>query len=123
MIPQRPMSRTLAFAAFLLLMLAGCQKGSRAPELAALLEVAPDLMRATPAGSQLPQDQWPTELKALEPKRVHATQDGIHIVTSTFFVEEEGLFLPRSPAFVPEPGNDPEFGFIVDGLYSYELEG
>ncbi len=80
-------------------------------------------MRAAPAGAQLPPDQWPTELKALEPKRVYATQDGIYIVTSTMFVREKGLFLPRFPAFVPRSGNDPEFGFIVEGLYSYELEG
>lgn len=123
MIPQRPMARTLAFAAFLLLMLAGCQKGSRAPELATLLEVAPELMRATPAGAQLPPDQWPTELKALEPKRVYATRAGLYIVTSTFFVHEEGLFLPRSPTFLIAPGTDPEFRRIVDGVYSYKIKG
>lgn len=117
------MTRILAIAAVLLLMLTGCPAGSRTHELSALLEVAPELMRATPAEAELPPDRWPAELKALGPKRVYATQDGIYIVTSTFFVEEKGLFLPRSPAFLPDAGNDPEFGFIVDGLYSYELEG
>lgn len=117
------MTRTLALTAFLLLMLNGCLAGSRAHELAALLEVAPELMHQTPAGAQLPPDRWPAELKALEPKRVYATQDGLYIVTSTFLVQEEGLFLPRSTAFVPRLGNDPEFGFIIDGLYSYELKG
>lgn len=117
------MPRALALTAFLLLTLTGCLRGSRAPELAALLEVAPELMRATPAGGQLPQDQWPTELKALEPKRVYATRDGLYIVTSTFFVHEEGLFLPRSPRFFITPGTDPEFRRIVDGVYSYKLKG
>ncbi len=117
------MTRTFAVVTILVLMLTGCLRGSRALEFAALLELAPDLMRETPAGAQLPPDRWPAELKALGPKRVYATQDGIYIVTSNFFVQEKGLFLPRSPAFVPRSGNDPEFGFIIDGLYSYELEG
>jgi hypothetical protein len=117
------MLRALALTACLLLTLTGCLRSSRAPELAALLEVAPELMRATPAEAQLPQDQWPAELKALEPKRVYATRAGLYIVTSTFFVHEEGLFLPRSPTFLIAPGTDPEFRRIVDGVYSYKLKG
>lgn len=116
------MTRTLALAV-LLLVLTGCMAGSRAHELAALLDVAPELMRATPAGAQLPPDQWPPELKALEPERVYATRDGLYIATSTFFAGEKGLFLPRSPAFSAEPGNDPAFRRIVDGLYAYESKG
>lgn len=80
-------------------------------------------MRATPAGAQLPQDQWPAELKAFEPKRVYSTRDGLYIVTSTFFVGEKGLFLPRSPQFLPKSGRDPEFRRIVDGIYSYKVKG
>lgn len=117
------MTRTLALTAVLLLTLTGCLAGSRVHELAALLKVAPELMRATPAGAQLPQDQWPAELKAFESKRVYATRDGLYIVTSTFFVHEEGLFLPRSPRFFFAPGTDPEFRRIVDGVYSYKLKG
>ncbi len=117
------MARTLALVVVLLLTLTECLAGSRAHELAAVLEVAPELMRATPAGAQLPPDQWPTELKALEPKRVYATRAGLYIVTSTFFVHEEGLFLPRSPTFLIAPGTDPEFRRIVDGVYSYKLKG
>lgn len=117
-----PTTRTLVIAA-LLLILAGCRQGSRAPELAALLEVVPDLMGAMPVGAQLPPDRWPAELKALEPKRVYATRAGLYIVTSTFFVHEEGLFLPRSPTFLIAPGTDPEFRRIVDGVYSYKLKG
>lgn len=116
------MTRTLALAV-LLLVLTGCMAGSRADELAALLDVAPELMRTTPAGAQLPPEQWPAELKALEPERVYATRDGLYIATSTFFAGEKGLFLPRSPAFPAKPGNDPEFRRIVDGLYAYKLKG
>lgn len=117
------MTRMLALTAVLLLTLTGCLAGSRAHELAALLEVAPELMRATPAGAQLPQDQWPAELKTFDPKRVYATRDGLYIVTSTFFVREKGLFLPRSLPFFPAPGSDPEFRRIVDGIYSYNIKG
>lgn len=117
------MTRILTLAAVLLLMLTGCLAGSRAHELAALIEVAPELMHETPAGAQLPPDRWPAELKAFEPKRVYATREGLYIVTSTFFVREKGLFLPRSPPFLPTSGSDPEFRRIVDGIYSYKLKG
>ncbi len=117
------MARVFALITVLLLSLTGCLQGSRAPELAALLKVAPELMRAAPASGPLPPDQWPAELKTLDPKRVYATQDGLYIVTSTFFVQEEGLFLPRTPSFSAVPGSDPELRFIVDGLYSYKLKG
>ena len=117
------MARVLALTAVLILALAGCLSGSHARELAALLKVAPQLMQVAPASGPLPPDQWPTELKALDPKRVYATPDGLYIVTSTFFVQEEGLFLPRSPTFSATPGRDPEFRFIVDGLYSYKIKG
>ena len=117
------MARVLALTVVMLLTLTGCLRGSRAPELAALLKVAPQLMQAAPASGPLARDQWPAELKAFNPQRVYATADGLYIVTSTFFVTEKGLFLPRQPTFSAAPGQDPEFRQIVDGLYSYEIKG
>lgn len=117
------MARVLALTFFMLLTLTGCMRGSRAPELAALLKVAPQLMQDAPATGPLPPDQWPVELKAFDPERVYATPDGLYIVTSTFFAEEKGLFLPRQRAFSAALGKDPEFRQIVDGLYSYEIKG
>jgi len=117
------MTRTLALMVLLFPALIGCLQGSRAHELAALLKVAPALMQAAPSSGPLAQAQWPAELKALDPKRVYATQDGLYVVTSDFFVEEEGLFLPRSPRFSEASGGDPEFKRLVDGLYSYKRKG
>lgn len=117
------MARSLALTIVLTLALTGCLREPLAPELADLLKVSPQLMRAAPVGGPLPSEHWPAELKALEPGRVYATPDGIYIVTSTFFIREEGLFLPRAPTFSAQPGTDPEFRRIVDGLYSYKLKG
>ena len=117
------MLKILATVMLVLLMLTGCLRGSRANELAALLKVAPQLMQATPAGSELPPDKWPSEVRTFDPEKVYATDDGLYIVTSSFFVNEKGLFIARSPKFVTEPGGDPEFRLIVTGLYSYEIKG
>ncbi|MDI9238557.1 hypothetical protein QLQ15_06470 [Lysobacter sp. LF1] len=117
------MIKNLALLAILLISLAGCRLGSRAEELAALLRIAPVLLQAAPPSGPLPPEQWPPALKSLNPKSVYSRPEGIYIVTFSFFVEEEGLFLPRSPAFAPVPGGDPEYTRIVQGLYSYRLQG
>ena len=117
------MLKILATVMLVVLMLTGCLRGNRADELAALLKVAPQLMQTTPAGDQLPSDKWPSEVRAFDPEKVYATDEGVYIVTSSFFVNEKGLFIARSPTFVAEPGGDPEFRLIVTGLYSYEIKG
>jgi hypothetical protein len=118
-----PMAKNLALAAVFLISLASCRFGSRAEELAALQRVAPQLLQSIPASGPVPPEQWPPALKSLNPKSVYSRPEGIYIVTSSFFVQEKGLFLPRSSAFAPVPGGDPEYTFIVQGLYSYHLRG
>ena len=115
--------RILATVALTLLLLTGCMRGSRADELAALLKVAPELLQSAPAGTDLPSDKWPQELKSFDPSRVYSTEDGLFIVTSSFFLHEKGLFLSRTRSFAPTPGEDPEFRQIVPGLFSYEIKG
>ena len=117
------MLKILATATLIVLTLTGCLRGNRAHELAALLKVAPQLLQATPSGSQLPPEKWPSEVRSFDPDNVYATDDGLYIVTSSFFVNEKGLFIARSPTFAAEPGSDPEFRLIVTGLYSYEIKG
>ncbi|GAB3358463.1 hypothetical protein GCM10027430_29040 [Lysobacter tyrosinilyticus] len=117
------MLKNFALVAALVISLAGCKFGSRAEELAALQRAAPQLLQSTTDWGPIPSDQWPPALKALHPKSVYGRPEGIYIVTSSFFVQEKGLFLPRSPEFTYAPGGDPEYTPIVKGLYSYVLRG
>jgi len=115
--------KLLAAAVLTLLLLTGCMRGNRADELAALLKVAPELLQSAQPGTDLPSEKWPQEVKSLDPSRVYSTKDGIFIVTSSFFVNEQGLFLSRTREFAPQPGGDPEFRQIVPGLFSYKIKG
>ena len=107
--------------AVLSISLAGC--GPDAEELAALQRVAPRLLQAAPPSGPVPPGQWPPAVEALHPESVYARPEGIYIVTSTFFVQEKGVFLPRSPEFDAVPGSDPEFTRLIQGVYSYTIRG
>lgn len=117
------MARYLVLLVAAAISLSGCVFGSRAEELAALQRAAPRLLQIAPTEESIPPGQWPPAVKALHPESVHSRPDGIYIVTSSFFVEEKGLFLPRSLDFIPKPGGDPEYTLIVSGLYSYVIRG
>lgn len=117
------MARYRALLVAAVISLSGCVFGSRAEELAALQRAAPRLLQIAPTEEAIPPDQWPPAVKAFHPESVHSRPDGIYIVTSSFFIEEKGLFLPRSPGFIPKPGGDPEYTLIVSGLYSYVIRG
>ena len=97
--------------------------GSKANELAALLKEAPQLFQVAAQSGPLPAEKWPAAVSALGAKKVYARPEGLYIVTSTFFVHEKGLFLPRSSVFKTQADTDPQYNLIVEGLYSYEIKG
>ena len=67
---------------------------------------------------------WPAEIRALKPNAVRVTAEGIYVVTSSWFVEEAGLFVPRdSSAFVPASGGDPEYERLYGNVFSYRIRG
>jgi hypothetical protein len=67
---------------------------------------------------------WPAEIQALKPNAVRVTSQGVYVVTSSSFVEEAGLFVPRDPsAFVPDPGGDPEYKKLYGNVFSYRIRG
>jgi hypothetical protein len=117
------MTRCTAFACLLALLLTACVPGPNADELAALHRDAPQLFSAAPLSGSLPPEQWPPSVTALDPKRVHADAEGIYIVTSEFFVEEKGIFLPRSPGFRARQGTDPQYEAIAEGVFAYQIKG
>jgi hypothetical protein len=117
------MKRFTAFACLLAFLLTACMRGPNADQLAALHRDAPQLFSVAPLSGPLPPEQWPPSVSALEPKRVHADPEGIYIVTSEFFVQEKGIFLPRSPGFRARQGTDPQYEPIAEGVFAYRIEG
>ena len=117
------MTRKIVLSVLLSFCLAACMPGSKANELAALLKEAPQLFQVAPHSGPLPREKWPAAVSALGAKKVYARPEGLYIVTSTFFVEEKGLFLPRSPMFQTHAGTDPQYKPIAKGLYSYQIKG
>ena len=117
------MIRKIVCLVLLWLCLAACIPGSKANELAALLKEAPQLFQIAPQSGPLPREEWPAAVSELGARKVYARPEGLYIVTSTFLVEEKGLFLPRSAVFQTQAGTDPQYKLIVEGLYSYEIKG
>jgi hypothetical protein len=111
------------FLVLLSFCVAACTSGSKANELVALLKEAPQLFEAAPQSGPLAREKWPAAVSALGAKNVYARPEGIYIVTSTFFAEEKGVFLPRSAVFQAPADTDPQYKLIVNGLYSYQIKG
>lgn len=116
------MIKRLAFA-LLLVALTACQRTPTPAELEGLVIEVPALQRAAPLNQDIPAAQWPDALKRLAPKRVYNTADGLYIVTSSFFVTEQGIFVPRDTQRAPPTGSDPSYTPIGLGFYSYRIEG
>lgn len=117
------MTRRIVFASLLAFLLTACMPGTDADKLAALRQDAPQLFGIAPLSGPLPREQWPPSVSALAPKRVHASPEGIYIVTSEFFVQEEGIFLPRSPGFRARQGTEPQYEPIAEGVFAYRMKG
>ncbi len=79
---------------------------------------------ATAALAQGGSNAWPAEIQAIEPKAVRITAEGLYVVTSTWFAEEAGLFVPRDPdVFSPATGGDPEYRRLYGNVFSYRIRG
>ena len=105
--------------------LAAC---SRVPEIDratadAIIEDAKDILLKAPIGP-LDSSTWPNSLTVLSPKSIRVAEDGLYIVTYSFFVEESGLFVVRDLAeFNWEAHFDPHFLQIKDALFEYYFTG
>ena len=115
--------RTIAFAA--LVLIAGC---ARAPsiseaESAAVETEAASLLSKTDA-RDISSANWPEQIRNLNPIAVRIRSDGLYVVTSSWFVEEAGLFVPRHPdALSPVVGSDPEYRRLYGRVFSYRTRG
>jgi hypothetical protein len=71
----------------------------------------------------LPSEEWPEQIRIIDPQSVRIRPEGLYIVTSAWFVEEAGLFVPRHPAFSPVAGSDPEYRRLHGRVFSYRIRG
>ncbi len=108
--------------AFLVIALAACSPRLQPSDLASLASAAPALLQDPLQAGDIPASKWPAAIARLKPDRVYATPDGLYIATSSFFVQEWGLFVPRS-GFTPQQGTDPSYTSIGQGIFSYHVKG
>lgn len=75
-------------------------------------------------GRDIPEADWPTELRRLGPEAVTVAAEGVYIRFGTRFVEAWGLFvLPRGSEFQPRQGADPSFRPVRGRIYRYDIKG
>jgi hypothetical protein len=88
------------------------------------LEAAAVVLLEAASSSEKASDAWPEEIRVLGPRAVRVASDGLYVVTSSWFVEEAGLFVPRDPdAFSPVTGGDPEYRRLHGHVFSYRIRG
>jgi len=81
------------------------------------------LLRSAPAGP-VERSDWPDSFAAISPKSVRVTEQGLYIVTYSFFVEESGFFVARNLAgFEWKERGDPAFVQIREELFEYHVTG
>jgi hypothetical protein len=93
------------------------------PEAAGLETAAAALLEGGDS-PEVTSPAWPGEIRVLDPKAVRIAADGLYVVTSSWFVQETGFFVPRDPdAFSPVAGGDPEYRRLYGHVFSYRIRG
>lgn len=73
---------------------------------------------------QVPEAEWPAELRNLQPEHVSVNSSGVFIKFGCRFVEIYGLFvLPIGSAFRPKEGQVCSFRLIRGRVYRYDDPG
>jgi hypothetical protein len=119
------MRNTLFFVGALVLA-SGCSEVPRVhpSETSAIFDAAQALLDVNPLVSDIDPAAWPEGLRALAPEAIRSDQLGLYVVTSSRWVEERGIFVPRDATqFSPEPGTDPEYTLVSNAVYLYRIRG
>ena len=67
---------------------------------------------------------WPESFRALGPHTVRCSEEGLYIVTTSRWVRETGVFVPRDPhSFSPQAGSDPEYTLVSNAVFIYRIRG
>lgn len=119
------MRHTLLLVAALFLT-SGCSEAPRVDpsETGAIFDAAQALLDVNPSKSTIDPAAWPESLRALTPEAVRSDQLGLYVVTSSRWVEERGIFVPRDATrFSPQQGTDPEYTLVSNAVYLYRVRG
>jgi hypothetical protein len=91
----------------------------------ALSAMAHALMASHPSSDTVqyaPAPQGIYDLLDLEEVRVYS--EGVYFQTGSFFVQEDGVFVPRDPvSFDPTASGDPHFTHVALDVYLYRSAG
>ncbi len=89
-----------------------------------LFTQAIELLDATKTQGPIDKKHWKESIAALNPERVSVTNEGLYIKTGGLFATEHGLYVPRPATVVNEnPGTDPSYKKLGNGIYYYEIKG
>lgn len=118
------MRRFVFFAIVSFLALAtGCAPSVSSSEAVAISQQTVSLLQTNETG-EIPPARWPPAVAALSPERVRRDSQGLYIFTSTFFVEERGVFVLDPKAhFDPPTQGDPSYARIAENVYIFRSAG
>lgn len=116
-------ARTLLVLVLAATMAVGCTRMPDSTHLVQLVAAAPALLSQASSDGDIPAEYWPPAVAELSPKRVYSSPDGLYLVLSSSFVEERGLFVPRSAGFAGGTGTDPSYTSLGQGAFSYRIKG
>jgi hypothetical protein len=93
-----------------------------------LREAAQSLRARAPAKEHslvdLPRASWPAAFRSIAPKQVQIDKYGVSLVTRSFFVESEGLYIVFEGAAPPEEREgDPSFRKLSERVYWFQYTG
>jgi hypothetical protein len=72
---------------------------------------------------EVPASRYPPAVRALHPKHVSASKEGVYVETYTRYVESAGIFIRHDPAYEPPRSGDPGFELVAENVYWYFAPG
>jgi len=124
-----PIRQLMAAGSILLifLLIVGCSREpiTDKPTLKTVSSESEALLRANSLGfHDFRRSQWPPVIARLAPQAVYADRAGLHIKMSSWFVAEEGYFVPRIGfPTVETAATDPSYKSIGYGVFWYRIKG
>jgi hypothetical protein len=119
------MSTVRTFWLALVVLLASCVRvPSLSPAEADAFQAAAQALLKYAAATPNASGPLPSGIGGLEPKSTRIAPEGVYFETSSWLVEEAGVFVPRNPdAFKPVRGSDPEYEHIHGSVFTYRIRG
>ena len=92
-------------------------------EAKGVIAASEQVMRSNDLQVSIPEQRWPEQILVLKPESVRLTPEGLYVVTSSWFVEEVGFFIPRYYGVLPDDSGEPKFRRLHENLFSYRISG